>query len=122
MNEANEWFDMANKDLDAALLLIKEKRFEQGAFFLQQAVEKSLKSLLIKEKNKLIKTHDLILLAKEAEAPIKILDNCKVLTSLYQATRYPDIPAHKEIETNISQLITSTQEVIQWVRAKLKKQ
>lgn len=62
MDEAGKWFEIANKDLDASLLLIREKKFEQGAFFLQQAAEKSLKSLLLKEKFKLIKTHDLILL------------------------------------------------------------
>lgn len=121
MDDFKNWFVMANKDLESALLLIKEKRFEQGAFFLQQSTEKSLKSLIIKERKKLIKTHDLILLARETNAPAKILENCKILTSLYQATRYPDIPALKEIEEEIINLIELTQEVVKWVNMELKK-
>ena|SRR3989344_8390113 len=117
MHEFNEWLEKAYSDFDAALLLIREKKFEQGAFFLQQSSEKALKAIYLKREKKLIKTHDLILLARNVKAPKNISDNCKKLTQLYQATRYPDVPSSKEIEANISELIELAQEVVQWAKS-----
>lgn len=117
MNEFTEWLEKSRSDFDASILLIREKKFEQGAFFLQQSSEKALKAVYIKKEKKLIKTHDLILLARKTNSPEKILANCKRLTLLYQATRYPDIPSIDEIERNIPELVKLAQEVIQWAKS-----
>ncbi len=91
MNEYERWFVQAQEDFDTACFNIKGKKWKAGVFFLQQAVEKALKSLVIKKFRKLTKTHDLLLLAREVAVPQNIADSCAKLNPAYGYTRYPDV-------------------------------
>jgi HEPN domain-containing protein len=50
-----------------AALNFKWKKFYVAAFFAQQAAEKALKAVYIKNFGKLIKTHDLFLIGKKSQ-------------------------------------------------------
>lgn len=63
--EIKKWFEQAEKDFNTAKYNISGGNLEAGAFFLQQSAEKALKVLYIKKFRKLLKTHDLILLARK---------------------------------------------------------
>ena len=116
MEEYIIWVQKAEQDLDAANYLIKGKKYEESVFFLQQSVEKALKYIYIKKFKKLIKTHDLVLLAREIKTPENILEKCKKLTLAYQYTRYPDIPKIEDIKEDALEFLNFANEVLKWVK------
>ena len=115
-NEYIVWIKKAEQDLDASNYLIKGKKYEESLFFLQQSVEKALKYVYIKKFKRLIKTHDLVLLAREIKAPENILEKCKRLTLAYQYTRYPDIPIVEDIKKETLNFLNFAKEVLKWVK------
>ena len=116
MKEYEEWLKKAEQDLDTATYLIKGERIEPAVFFLQQAAEKAFKSLYLKRFKKIIRTHDLVLLSKELNAPENILTGCKELTLAYQYSRYPDIPNAKEIREEAADFLKISKEILKWVK------
>ena len=88
--ESRFWFERAEKDLKAAKDSLSSHNYEWACFQSHQAVEKALKSAYIEKSSELIKTHDLVFLARKINASQAIIENCKVLSALYVATRYPD--------------------------------
>lgn len=68
--EIENWWKQAEADLNSAKNSFNSKDYYVCAFLCQQAVEKALKALLFKKGFELIKTHDLVLLAKKINAPI----------------------------------------------------
>ncbi|MBI2452487.1 HEPN domain-containing protein [Candidatus Pacearchaeota archaeon] len=119
MKEYNSWLKQAEKDLDTAKYNIDGRKLEAGAFFLQQAVEKALKALYIKKFARLIKTHDLVLLARELKVPQNLEEFCKKLTPAYQYTRYPDITKEIDLENKINEFMEYSKEIIKWVKKNL---
>ena len=117
-NEYEKWIKKAEKDLDTAKYLINGEREEEGLFFLQQSAEKSLKAVYIKKFGKLLKTHDLVLLARKVNAPENIHAICKRLTLSYQYTRYPDV-IKKNAEEEIKEFMKDTTEIIKWTKRNL---
>ena len=91
MNEAKKWFKKSKEDLDTAKACFRIKKFEASAFYSQQAAEKALEALQIKDTGEFSKVHDLLLLANKVGAPKHICDCCAKLSSYYTITRYPDI-------------------------------
>ena len=114
--EYKEWFSQALRDFDTAKYNTEGARFESGAFFLQQSAEKALKSVYIKKFKTLLKTHDLVLLAKKLHAPEKIIGYCRDLNPAYSYTRYPDIPKLENLESKISDLIKFAEEILKWAK------
>ncbi|MBS3072110.1 HEPN domain-containing protein, partial [Candidatus Pacearchaeota archaeon] len=90
-----------------------------GAFFLQQSAEKALKALLIKRMKELMKTHDLVVLARKLNAPEETIEHCKKLTVVYLETRYPDTNIAKEIKEEIENLKDSAKEILKWTKKNL---
>ena len=88
--EVKRWIEQSKADMKSAKNCFKSKDYYLCAFMCQQAAEKSLKTLLLKRGLELVKTHDLVLLAKKLNAPDKIVQMCKELTPVYVETRYPD--------------------------------
>ena len=113
------WMKKAEEDFDTALYNLKGDKIEAGAFFLQQAAEKSLKSLLIKKTKKLIKTHDLVVLARKVNAPEEIINHCQKLTIVYRETRYPDTNIKEDLKEEINNLTNSAKEIIKWTKKNL---
>ncbi len=119
MTEYEEWLKKAEEDFDTALYLIDGGKMKAGSFYLQQAAEKALKAVYIKKRKELMKTHDLVFLARSVGAPSSIQEGCKILTLIYQYSRYPDVNEGEEfleIEKKISQLVDKTKEVITWTK------
>ena len=116
MREYEEWLKRAEQDLDTADYLLKGDRFEASVFFLQQSAEKALKALYVKRFKKILRTHDLVLLSKELNAPENIVKECKELTLAYQYSRYPDVPIIENLKYEALDFLKVVKEILKWVR------
>lgn len=91
------WFRESIEDLERARKLVKLNDIKAAYFFLQQAIEKAFKGLLLK-KLIFVKSHDISLLYdyisdeyKEfRNLPEEEVEMIKSLTIHYSASRYPD--------------------------------
>ena len=105
---ANEWLELAKRNLDAAIILFKEKHFNDViGIELHQSIEKSLKAVPAFHNKTVLKTHDLIVLLSNAEEFIRFVPDLNQLletaTDYYVENRYPGggfnfLPSDKEIE------------------------
>jgi HEPN domain-containing protein len=91
MKEFQKWLEKAKQDFDVAKYLFKGKKYEEASFFCQQAVEKALKSLSLKTREEIRKSHDLIVLGNDVKLPENLLEKCKDLSNVYIVSRYPDV-------------------------------
>lgn len=112
--EIQEWITYAKNDLDTAHYLFDGKRYKEAALFCQQAVEKALKTISLKEGQKLRKIHDLVLLAKDVELPSYFLNDLKELTGAYIYSCYPGLPVDEDIEELAKKILHTTKEVLKW--------
>jgi len=112
--------EKAEEDLDTAMFNFSGRRYKASAFFCQQAAEKALKALLLKRGKGLIKTHDLVVLARKSNAPKVILEHAKELTLAYTYARYPDVPEIKNIKRKAKIFLDYAQSVIEWTKKSLR--
>lgn len=102
--EARRWIGKAEQDIRAVRLLL-DAVAEQAAFHVQQALEKTLKALLIVRRQDIRKTHDISTLVALVRPHWRELladpFPLEALTSWYIASRYPEVieamPARAEI-------------------------
>lgn len=77
--EIKKWIEQSNSDFDGAEYNFKGGKFYIAAFFCQQAVEKALKALFLKEnKGAVPQSHSLIYLAKNTTVPEKYFSFVKM--------------------------------------------
>ncbi len=88
-DETSEWISQANEDLETAEYNLTGKKYKAAVFFCQQAAEKAMKAFYIKKFGKLLKVHDIALLAHAVNASEKLIDVCQKLSTYYIAARYP---------------------------------
>ena len=120
---ADEWFDIAKRDLNSALFLCDMKPIpkEGMCFHCQQSAEKMLKGFIAFHGGQVIKTHDLIQLNKmcigyDAEFN-RMIDACIELTDYSVSVRYP---YHIEVsEEDVKLAIISAQVVMNFVLHKI---
>jgi HEPN domain-containing protein len=117
--EVKNWLKKAEEDLDAAKYNFEGAKLEVAAFLCQQAAEKALKALYIKNFESLLKVHDLVLLSKKLDAPKQIVEICKTLTSFYIETRYPSFLDAGVSEKEVISALKDSQKVIEWIKEKL---
>ncbi|MDR0823056.1 MAG: HEPN domain-containing protein [Endomicrobium sp.] len=124
MNEDyNIWLTRAKSSLALSKMKTdKDIVYEDLCFQAQQAVEKSLKALLIFYNVDLKKTHNLITLIKELSEYIEISDKikeCAILNDYAVQTRYPGdyTSITKEEYDNAVQI---AQNCVKWVRSTIK--
>ncbi|MBU4246031.1 MAG: HEPN domain-containing protein [Nanoarchaeota archaeon] len=79
----------AQVDLESAEKNFEAKIYYVSVFLSQQAAEKALKTLYLTKKKTLIKTHNLLMLAKDLNAPANIITASIELSPNYIITRYP---------------------------------
>jgi HEPN domain-containing protein len=114
--EAENWLARAEKDFTTSRYLFKGKKYEAAAFFCQQCVEKALKAVFIHQTEKIVKTHDLVYLARTIHLPLDLEEGCKELTMIYVSTRYPDVPETKLERERTRKFIKFSKEVMQWAK------
>ncbi|OHE56208.1 MAG: hypothetical protein A2Z47_04895 [Thermodesulfovibrio sp. RBG_19FT_COMBO_42_12] len=101
-----DWIKKAKQDLDRVRRRLEDSDFEDGAFHLQQALEKYLKAYLLSKGWKLKRIHDLEELLDESikHNPKfeRFRKTCQKATGYYLIDRYPFItesPSLKEIQS-----------------------
>lgn len=116
-----EWFEFAKRDLESAKFLLNmyPKPIEIICYHCEQSAEKYLKGYLIRNENKLERTHDLVMLnnkCKKIDEDFKqIEDECIELVPYGVQVRYPyelevteqDMVAAVKCATEIQTFITS---------------
>ena len=117
--EAKEWIEKAEEDLDTAEFNLKGRKMPAAAFYSQQAAEKALKALQIENLRRFDKVHDLVLLGKSVKAPEGMLKICEDLSPFYMITRYPNSKEAYDKE-EVKKAVSSSKEVVEWVRRQLK--
>src|SRR3989338_3689785 len=116
--EIKNWHERSKRDFDTAKYLFDGRKYEESAFFCQQAAEKALKCLLLKKTKELIKIHDLVLLARKLNAPKEVIISCSKITPAYIDSRYPDL-FRKYSEKDSEEIILLTKEVLEWTEKNL---
>lgn len=121
--EVKNWWSQAIEDLDSAEVNLKVKKFYISSFLSQQAVEKALKALYIKKFKKLIKIHNIVVLAQELDLPDKLINICDRLNPVYLEARYPDasgtLPVYEYSEEDSRKDLKDAKEVMEWIREKI---
>ena len=88
--EARQWFDRAEQDLDDAVYAVDGGREKLAAFLFQQFCEKALKASLIEKNGSHPRTHNLVRLGKELDTPSEYDELFEDLTPIYTGCPYPD--------------------------------
>ncbi len=95
---AKEWLDFAERDLEVSKILGDNENYDGAAYHIQQAVEKSLKAVLVfydlRVPSREFRTHNIAKLIGLLErGNIRVPDTIKDARSLTRyafTTRYPD--------------------------------
>lgn len=121
--EEKNWIKQAEADIKTSEHSLKSKDYYASIFWAQQAVEKSLKAVIIKHLKKLIKSHDLIFLAKSAKLPEDLLNKVQLFSGVYIETRYgvleDDLPYEKFKEKDSSEFLKISKEVLKWSKKEI---
>jgi len=120
--ETSLWKKQAEEDLKTAETNLKQKIYYAAAFFAHQSAEKILKAVCIKKFKELIKVHDLVFLARKADATGEIVNGCRFLNKAYIEARYPsDIRTPSDVfsKEDAEKCISIAKGVYQWAEAKL---
>lgn len=116
------WLDIAKQDYIAAENLLEDGLYPESAFYSQQASEKALKAVNIKENKENIKGHSIVSLAKALNCPQKIISATQELTTHYVSSRYPDIVEdildYYDYDLT-KKLLNYSKEVLEWSIQKL---
>lgn len=125
---ANEWLELAKRNLDAAKILYKEKHFNDViGIELHQCLEKSLKAVPVFNKKPVLRTHDLIVLLSNTEEFIQFdadyKDLLETASDYYVEARYPGggfnfLPSDREIEKVIEAADQIYKATFKYVNAK----
>ncbi|MBI5191575.1 MAG: HEPN domain-containing protein [Nitrospirae bacterium] len=124
--DVKNWLDIAEYDITTADAMYKSGRYLYVLFMCQQAVEKTLKGLVVQETGTLPpKTHDLerLVLLSGIVLDDKQIEFLNVLTDYYIATRYPEDIAElsKDVDKNKAHTyLKETEGFLAWLRQKLK--
>lgn len=124
VEEIDNWLKQTEDDYDSAEYNFKGKKYYVAAFLCQQSAEKALKSLALKEKGELIKTHNILRIGKLIKLPEDLLVKVSKLEPVYQGTRYPDVssklPSEEFDEKDAVNFLNIAKEVMLWVKEKMK--
>ena len=119
----NNWYQLADYDIGSADAMLKSGRYIYVAFLCQQAVEKTLKGLFVKETLETPPyTHNLRRLAKKlnlyndlSEKQIELIDTLNVY---YIESRYTETIENmmKLVDkTRANQILTDSREMLGWL-------
>ena len=123
----DNWLSLAEYDLSTAHDMSKAGRYLYVAFMCQQAIEKIMKALYVKQHGSTPPyTHNLLRLTKELSLKDKMDDEMIVtieeLNSYYIESRYTeDIEELSKLLTKakVVSVLSSTKELFEWIKSKL---
>jgi len=119
------WLHYAESDLASAEMLRRGGEYLNALFHLQQAVEKTLKALFIKQNSAMPpRLHDLHKLAEKCSLTLSreqklLLDD---LTRSYTGSRYPETWGQRQDDitsAEVEQLTALTKEFFIWLKQRL---
>lgn len=113
--EPSRWQVFAEQDLVVASRSLAWGFPQHAAFWCQQAAEKALKGACLDAYGELLRTHNLVTLARQLDAPDRIEEHCAELSALYVGTRYPDAVetyTARAVQRYLDQAI----EVVEWTK------
>ena len=121
------WVSLAEYDLATAKAMLQTKRYLYVAFMCQQAIEKILKACYVRELASTPPyTHNLLRLVKELTFKDKMGDEMmgviEELNSYYIESRYTEDMeelTRQFTEVKATSVLDSTEEIFQWIKAKL---
>ena len=121
--EAEAWLRISAEDLQSAEVLSDRKLFRPACYHAQQAVEKTLKALLIERNVEIPRTHNLLDLnnaVKKLGYAVALTDEDAVfLSSIYRA-RYPSdaglLPLGEPIEQDAARALKIAWEIAAWMK------
>jgi HEPN domain-containing protein len=94
MNQAEDWFKLAEEDRRVAEWAFQEGIYTQVCFHAQQGAEKMLKGFLKWHSQSIPKTHSLVEILSHCVALDQTIEeirgDCRNLQAYYIPTRYPD--------------------------------
>lgn len=123
--ETKLWFEQAVDDLKSARSNLDIGIYYMCAFLAEQGAEKALKALFIEARKALPpKTHNLIRLGRELNAPENILSALREINPDFVTTRYPDAangkPSEIFDEKIASSHLSKAQEIFEWVKQQIR--
>lgn len=122
MKNIEVWWKQAERDMKSSNNSLNSKDYYVSALLSQQAIEKALKCLYLKEKGELLRIHDVVKLAREVNAPLEIVKKCAVINPVYVEVRYPEgneLPADKINKNEAERLLELAKEVLLWIEKRL---
>ena len=123
--EISNWLRQSEEDLDKAIILFENKKFDGTAFNCHQYAEKSLKALHMLKFNQGEKGHSIIYLANKLKVPQEMLSGIRDLNPEYLVSRYPDIaegvPADIYDEKIAKRHFKVAKGVLEWVKNQMQK-
>lgn len=122
-----EWIRQADYDLETAKSLFTTKRYIYTIFMCHLSIEKALKGIYTKKLKKLpLKTHNLLYLVEKIKLrlPEALYDFIFNLNRVSIPTRYPDdlqrmLKDYDEIK--VKEILAKSEEVLKWIKIRLKK-
>mgnify|MGYP001614731182 CR=1 FL=1 len=115
-----KWLEFAKKDLESARILFKSKAYENAIWHCHQALEKTLKAIIIEQNKRIPKIHDLPKLSKECNITFSktILEFLEEINPYYNQIRYPDaaIEELRPTKNTAQKYIKTTKEIIKWLK------
>lgn len=123
---AKEWLNLAEKNLETARLLIKERHYTDIiGIEIQQAVEKTMKAVYGFYNVKIPRTHNLSVLYDFVTQYLDLeeinIDDLIIISDYYDVNRYPgpkyNIPDFDEIEHSISVAEKIYSRIINYINA-----
>ena len=118
------WITLAEYDLKTAEAMLQAQRYLYVAFTCQQAIEKLLKALYVKEKDQTpTYTHNLLRLADALTIAAKLDEEknrfLETLNSYYVESRYTEEIAELSQflnQENAQNIFTTTQKIFTWLK------
>lgn len=119
--EEKIWIKKSEIDFRAAKNSFTSKDYPASTFWSQQCAEKAIKAVIILEKNKLFKIHDLSTLGRLAKMPINLLPKAALLNPYYTSSRYPLAGITEKVtEEESKKALSFAEEILKWAKQKIK--
>jgi HEPN domain-containing protein len=121
---AKEWFNKAESDRDTAKYLLAGGKYDDCAFYCQQAAEKLLKAIVVQQTNQRPPySHDLLTLARkiiDLELDETIIEALSKLDGYYAGSRYPldTVDPGTFVEALAKEAVQTMEEIFAWFSAR----